>query len=317
MDYFKIIKRAAEITWKHKSTWLFGVLTAIFQGRSGFNYNFNSGNNVDFQAFPNRYQDIVEALLSPLVLIVVALSVLILIVLSIFLGFSARAALIGMVRDVEIDGRTSIGRGFRWGWRNWLALFGLNLAVYIPFTVFAVLVTLLLIAPAITGFAFEKVALGVVLLILGILLLLVLLIPVGLALALLTTLAERFRVIEGLRVFAGIKQGYRAVRKNLGTVLLFWLIMVIVGFALSIIFLPVTLLLLAPAAAFFFLDKLVLTLALGIPGVIIILFLSGLLQVFTSAAWTEFFMELTGAIPEPAIPEISAFNTGSEPVQEV
>jgi hypothetical protein len=292
MDYFGVIKRAAEITWKHKATWFFGVLYAIFQGRSGFNYNFNSS-DFDYQSFPNRYSRIADALLSPLILVTGVLLILLLIGLSIFLGFLAKAALIGMVKDAETEKQTSISRGFSWGWKNWFALFGINFAIYVPFVSLALLVTVLLLAPAIAGFIFKRVILGVVLLILAVFLLLVLLVPSAVGLSLIAILSERFRVLEELRVFQSIKKGYRAIRTNLGTVLLFWLIMVLIGFGLSVIFLPITLLLLAPAAAFFFVDKVLLTIALGIPGVLILIFLSGIIQAFSSAAWTEFFLELT------------------------
>ncbi len=301
MDYLKIIKRAAEVTWKHKSTWLFGILYAIFQGRGGFNYTFDSS---DFgsRGFPESPSEIADALLSPVVIVSAILLVLIMIVFSIFVGFLAKGALIGMIKDVEMDGQTSINRGFRWGWRNWLWLFGINLTIYVPFAGLALVVSLVLLAPAITSFVFEEIVLGIVLLILAVFLILMLFVPTAIALSLVATLSDRFRVIEQLRVFASIEKGYQALRSNLGTVLLFWLIMVLIGIVLGIIFLPIALILLAPAAALLFMDRLLPAIALGAPGTIILIFLSGLIQTFSSAAWTEFFFELTRDMsggPEP------------------
>ncbi len=292
MDYFKVIKRAVKITWSHKSTWLFGILLAVFQGRSGFNsnFNFNSG-DFDFETAPGKYPDFIDTLLSPVVLIVVIALILFLVVLSIFVGFLARAALIGMVNDVEKEESTSVNKGFSWGWSHWLSLFGINLAIWIPFTACVLVLVALFLAPGIAGFVFKQIALGIVFLILGILLLLVLIIPTALGFSMIETLAERFRVIEKKRISESISQGYQLLRSNLGTVLLFWLIMLLIGFGLGMALLPVTLLLFAPAIALIFVNVF-LGLVLGIPGLLVLIFLGGLIQTFTSAAWTVFFLEL-------------------------
>lgn len=292
MDYFKVIKRAAEITWTQKSTWLFGILLAVFQGGSRFNYNFNSS-NFNYEGNSGGYNEFIEALLSPLVLVIIVLLVLFLVVVSIFVGFLARAALIGMVKDVEAEGSTSVSKGFRWGWSYWLSLFGINLVIWIPFGFFAMLISVLLLSPAIVSFVLKQIVLGIVLLILAVLLILVLLIPAGLGLSVMEALSERFRVMKGTRVFESIGEGYRMIHENLGTVFIFWLIMLLIGFGLGLVLLPITLLLLAPAIAFLFVNVLI-GIALGIPGILILIFVGGVIQTFTSVTWTEFFLELKG-----------------------
>jgi len=291
MDYLKILKRAAEITWKHKSTWLFGFLAALFQGGGRFNYNVGS-QEVDYTKFSRDSERFMEALFSPVIILVLIVFGLILLVLSIFIGFLARAALIGMVNDVEQEGTTSINQGFRCGWSQWLSLFGINLAIWIPFAAYVILLLILLASPVAASFIFKQTVLGIVLLILAILLFLVAVVPVAIALSLVEFLSDRFRVVKRTRVFESISEGYRAIRSNLGQVVVFWLIMILVGMALGFVLLPVTLLLLAPAFVLIFVNTL-LAVLLGIPGVLVLIFLGGLIQVFTSAAWTEFFLELT------------------------
>ncbi len=292
MDYWKILKRSAEITWKHKSTWLFGFLAALFQGGGGrSNYNIGS-RDVDYTKVSRESERFLEALLSPVVILVLIVFGLVLIILSIFVGFLARAALIGMVNDVEQEGTTGMNQGFRCGWSQWLPLFGINLAIWIPFSAYVVALLVLLGAPVAASFIFHQTILGIVLVVLAILLFLVAVIPAAIALSLIEFLADRFRVVKRTRVLESIGDGYRTIRTNLGQVAVFWLIMLLVGMALGFVILPVTLLLLAPAFVLVFVNTL-LAVLVGIPGVLALIFLGGLIQVFTSAAWTEFFLELT------------------------
>jgi hypothetical protein len=292
MDYLKIIKRAAEITWVHKSTWLFGFLAALFQGGGGrFNYNIGS-ENLDYEKISRGSERFIETLLTPFVILIVVILILVLIILSVFLGFLAKAALIGMVSDIEKEGSTNVNKGFSCGWSHWLFLFGINLSIWIPFAICAIIVAFLLFAPAIAGFILKQQILAIVFLILAILLLLVAIIPTAIGLSVVELLSERFRVIKRMGVFESISEGYRLIRSNLGEIFVFWLIMLLIGMGLGLVLLPVTLLLLAPAIAFIFINVF-LAIALSIPGVLVLIFLGGLIQVFTSAAWTKAFLELT------------------------
>jgi len=290
MDYFGIIKRAFQVTWKHKSLWLFGFLSALFQGGSRVNYQFDSQ---DIQPAKVRgLERIVENLFTPLVIVVLIIVILLAIVLSIVVSFLSQAALIGMVDDVEKRGHTSVNEGFSRGWSNWLSLFGINLSIWIPFSIFAILLVILLIGPSVASFIFQQVVLGIVLVIIGILVLLALLIPTGIGLSLIEIIAQRSRVIQKRGIFESVGEGYNLIRSNLGTVFVFWLIMLLVGMAVGVVMIPVTLLLLAPVFALLFWNVF-LALLLGIPGGLVITFLSGLVATFVSAAWTEFFLELT------------------------
>ncbi len=149
-----------------------------------------------------------EALLSPFVIVIAAILILVLIALSIFVSFLARAALIGMIYDVETEEATSINKGFSWGWSHWLFLFGINLSIWVPFSIFAIILAFLLFSPAIASFVFKQIILGIVFLILAILLLLVVIIPTAIVLTLIGTLSERFRVVQKTRVFESIGKVY-------------------------------------------------------------------------------------------------------------
>lgn len=290
MDYFRILKRAAEITWAHKSTWLFGFLAALFQGGgTQLNYNINS-EDLDPEML-SRLRTIIETGLTPFIIAIAIMVVLVSVAVSIFVGFLARAALIGMVRDVEQVGSTDINKGFRCGWSHWLHLLGINLSIWVPLSVFAVMVAFMLFSPAIIGFMLKQNILAILFLIVAIILLLLLIIPTVMGLSVIELVSERFRVVKKMGVLESISAGYQLIRSNLGAVFVFWLIMLLVGAALGLVLIPLTLLLLAPAIALIFINTL-LGLALSIPAALVILFLSGLLQVFTSAAWTEFFLEV-------------------------
>lgn len=289
MDYFGIIKRAFEVTWKHKSLWLFGFLSALFQGGSRVNYQFDSQ---DIQPEKVRgLERIIEHLFTPLVIVILIVVVFLAIVLSIVVSFLSQGALIGMVDDVEKRGHTSVNEGFSCGWSHWLSLFGINLSIWIPFAIFAILLVVLLIGPSIASFVLKQVVLGIVLVVIGILALLILLIPMGIGLSLIEILAQRYRVIQKRGVFESVGEGYDLIRSNLGTIFVFWLIMLLVGMAVGVVMIPISLLLLAPVFALLFWNVF-LALLLGIPGGLVITFISGLVATFVSAAWTEFFLEL-------------------------
>lgn len=305
MDYFKVIKRAAQITWTYKSTWLFGILISFFQG-GGSSPNYNVGSSdFDYGKITGDSAGFIEKLLNPIVILAVVIIVLIVAALSIVIGFLARAALIGMVEDVEVEGNTSVNKGFSYGWSNWLPLFGINISIWFPFVICTIIVAFLLLSPAIASFVFEQQVLAVVLLIIGILLLLVLLVPTIIGLSVIELLSQRYRIIGKMGVFGSISEGYRIMRARLGEVFVFWLIMLLIGMALGIVLIPVTLLLLAPALAFAFVNVL-LAIAIGLPGIMVLIFFGGLVQAFTSAAWTEFFMELTQEKPVLGDQELSS-----------
>jgi len=287
MDYWDVLKRSLDITWRHKSLWLFGFLQALFN--AGGNFRFPSGAG-DFEEISRNAPSpqIYETFFTPLIIIILILAGIILLLLAIFVSFLSQGALIGQVLDVQETGKTSLKNGFRHGFRSWLYLFGIGLIVWVPFTIGLLIVGGILALPAIIGFLAQKIALGIILAILAVFPLIGLIIVTAIPLSLITVFAFRFRVVERTKVFESVREGYRLFRENLGPTLLMWLILVVVGmvtggaFFIIAFFVAVPVFLLATLNFWFIIP-------VAIPALLGLAFLGGLLQVFFSSVWTLTF----------------------------
>lgn len=312
MDYGKILSRALEITWKHKSLWLFGFLSVMFGGGGGrpnFSYNLNS---TDIERFTRGHPELIKVPkttgawpeIGPLLFLLLIPLVILLALVAIVVSNLAQAALIGMVTEVEDGNETSVRNGFRIGWSRWLVLFGISLVVGLAGLFYVLITGGISFLPAIMAFIGKSETLGIVLLIVGFLFFLILLLPF-IPVGIIVQLAFRQAVAGKGGVFASLGHGYHLFRANLGRTMLFWLVMVVVGMVVGFVFAVIFIFLLAPLVLSAFLTVW-LAVVLAIPVFIITLFLGGLVQVFTSTAWTLAWRELQGAAAGPAAAQMSA-----------
>lgn len=300
MDYWGILKRSFEITWRHKSMWLYGFLLALFSGGGGnFNSNINSSQQKNFTKsglshLPHISNDV-------LIILIIAAVVLFLflLALSVFLGNLSQAALIGMVEDVESEGKTSIGSGWRHGLASWWRIFVIGLLVGFPVFVVVLLLGGLVILPGVLALVVKKEVLGFALIFIGVIIFLVILLLLVIPASLVVTLAYRCRVLEQKKSVESIKEGWRLFRSNLGRVLLMWLILFAVGLVIGTVISVVSLFVLIPVILAAFVDALLVVL-LAIPVVFVLAFLQGIVQVFTQSVWTLFYKEITKPAEAPA-----------------
>lgn len=326
MEHFKILKRAFDTTWNYKALWVFGVLIALTAGGGGFsgsgsNPGRSSGGNGDIP-FPRggehfEYFPQVFAVLFIILLAVIVLAVLFWIVATIA-RYVADNALIQLVNEHEETGtQHTLGEGFRRGWsRPAWRLFLIDLVVGLPSVMIFLLFLVLAAMPLLLWFT-QDVALSIVgtFVSLGIFLPgLFLLTIIAVVIGLLRPFFHRACVLEGLGVFASIRQGFEVVRRHLGDVVIMWLLMVGVGLAWMVVLIPVMLLLMlvgalvagipallvgafvhllfSSGAAPWILGALValpiFMLVVGLPS----LFLGGLFETFKSTVWTMTYREL-------------------------
>lgn len=296
MNYWGIVKRAAIITWKHKSLWLFGVLFAIGggSGRLNTNYQFNGEElTPQFERISQRFSQIDLAV----ILAILLLAIVVVLVMA-FINFLSQAAMIGMVGDVENTGETGVRSGFKHGWSRWARLLGIILIITIPFSLIALILIGILVAPGIVALVAKKVVLGVVLLIVGILLGLVILIPSGIAVGLINLLADRYCVLEGKGVLESVANGWKFLRLNAGKTLLMWLVMLLVGIVAGIVALILGVGAIIPVVLASLVNVWV-ALVVALPLVGVFLFVVALISVFTFTAWTLFFLDLRKMQEEP------------------
>ncbi len=301
MDYFGIIKRAFQITIKHRFLWVFGFIVALAGGGGGFrsfSYSSDSG-----QSFANvgRWA---TAYLAVLILIGLILFLLWL-VMWIFSVIS-QAGLVGSVNKIESNEETSLGDGFSIGAHYFWRVLGLSiiLGLIILFLVLLILVPVVaaivvLVSQSKTAGAGLAVA-AIFCLVLAIIFVILLLVLFSAFLGVIFIYALRYIVLKDERVFASIGEAWRLVRANLSETLVMFLLLLLISAGVGIVLIIPALVIGLPAF-FAFLGgitlknaSLIVVSALGFLFLVLVLsFLGGIFETFHSTVWTLTYLELT------------------------
>lgn len=311
MDYGKIVTRAFEITRKHRALWVFGILLVLFGGGGGggnANFNFPSGGGGDLPRLPTLSSEVWQ-IITILVIALVCFAVVWLL-LSIVLRFVCRAALIGLVQELEAEQKTpTVKRGFSIGAEHFWRLLGIALVINIPLAIISLVIVgiallplLMTIVPLITtggrrapdeliAIALSGGALSLVLICCAALLLLAL----NLVIQPFYQFITRACVIQKIGVMDSIRAGYRIVRANLGKVAVLYILAIGIGIGFGLLMIPVVLLLLGIAAGVGFAvyavaqsvtPAVIVAVIVGIPMFLLLIFISGLYATFESTYWT-------------------------------
>ncbi len=296
MDYTDILRRAWQITWKHKALWLFGFLLSLFGGGGG-----TGGSQGVQQTFGAGDR------LAPLSILVIVLIALLFVAFFVVLGIVVRylslGALIGMVREAEQTGETSVGSGWRMAWSRFLPLFGIDLVMGIPAAIVALVLIGIGLSPLLLLLA-EQEAMTILAILLTVLLMLLVvgfLIVMGLVLSVLGELARRQCVLQRTGVFDSIRAGYRIGRANLRHVALIWVMLLGIGLVYGILTAALAFVgfgvAAVPAATVYAVTEtvgasLLVGLLFAIPGIVAMSLLGGVYETFRSAVWTLFYSEL-------------------------
>ncbi|MFQ5574973.1 MAG: hypothetical protein ACE5E0_05055, partial [Terriglobia bacterium] len=251
------------------------------------------------EEFPVSEAGALDQLFTPAFIIFVVFLFLSLVILAVVVANLARAALIGMVDEVETAGSTTVKSGFRQGFAAWFRVFLQSLLIWVPYVAIVLVVGGTLAIPPVLSFVAESQVLGVVLAVISGLVFVVLLVVTAIPLALISQLAVRLLVLERLGVVESVGSAYRMFRANVGQVLLVWLILVVVGTVVGFALLMVALVVAVPAFILAMISPWLL-LVFAVPGLLILAFLGGLVQVFASTTWTLAFRELQGGQGSPA-----------------
>ena len=281
MEFGRVIKRATEVTWRHKVLWVFGIAAALFGGGiksspggagQGLQYTFNSQDIERWRGTMPRFPRIpgmpfgswslgdasaLEQLLPVIVGILGILAVVALIVsiLGIIVRYTSLGALIGLVDEVEEREDTRFRTGLRIGWSRFLRLFAIDLIIGIVLAFVVVLFVLLLIIGGllVTGPIALFAGNGGSVAILGILVavaialgLVVMMALLGMALSAIVTLVREYAyracVVEKLGVLESLGAGMRLMRTRFRESLLMWLLLLAIDIALGLVTVPLALL---------------------------------------------------------------------------
>ena len=280
MEYGRVIKRAIDVTWRHKSLWVFGIAAALFGARGGgrgggggrgLQYVFR-GEDVELwrQRFPSfgwppgepwRWPQVPPFYweeLAPIIIGVLAIASvvgLVTFVVSIIVRYTSLGALMGMVNEIEETEETSLKSGLGIGWNRLLRLFAIDLIIGIAtflvvlvILILAALATIIVVVPVafLTSSGDGLGALGIILAVGAGLALLLLLILVFVALSALVTLIREFGfracVIDREGVFDALGAGIRLTRGRLREAILVWLLLLAINLALGLLAIPLAVL---------------------------------------------------------------------------
>lgn len=300
MDYGRILKRAVEITWRHKALWVFGFVLALFGGGWG------SGQGVQYRLGPS---DLARPEWALGLVLFVTVVVIALVVVGIVLSNLSRGALIGMVHEVEETGSTSVHSGWHAGRSRLVGLIGVDVITVIPAVIVAMtlialaLTPLLLLIPERAGIAQRELltALGIVLAVVLSLAVLVVILIGGAVLGIIRELAYRRCVFEGTGVWRSIREGSQMARANLRQVGMMWILLFGIDLAADVVVLPLAVAGFGLAAGIgvsvyaatrSVVSAVVVGMILGVPVLLVMSFVRGVYLAFRSTAWTLLYREL-------------------------
>ena len=312
MNFGEVLSKAWQIVWKFKVLWLFGILAGCAyqgssgsgSGSSGLRYTFE-GEELppQMQEFFNRTFGAVDEWQITLIVSAIILVVLVLILIGLVLGTFGR---IGLVRGTVLaDGgaeKLSAGQLFGEGRRYFWRVLGLNLVI-------GVLSFLLVIAVALIAIFTSMFTLGLALILW--IPLLCLAVPIGWAISVLIEQMNTALVVDDLGIFEAIERGWDVFQKNIGSMIVVGLVLILGAWLAGLLIAAPFLLLMVPVGVGLFTTGQQSLLSIGlICGLIylpVLIVLGGILNAYVGSAWTLTYLRLTGKaaaaqmiVPAPA-----------------
>lgn len=276
MNYGEIISFAFSGAWKNKSIWLLGFLASMGGGAV---FNFGSGNrNIRGFSYVQDYLSQHIALLALLISLLLFFF-LIFFVLSII----SQGGLIEAARKLRLKEECRLGPCFSVGVARFWPFLGLQLLFVVVIIAFVIVLVLI----GALAFALAT-ALGIISLLF--------LIPIFLLAAFTGTMtvsfAQRMIVLDQRPVFDAIGDGFDMLRKEIGSVVLFFIIWVLLSIAIFLATLAILVPLLLPFIGIGMINVW-LAVITGLPVMLIVVYLiSGYTGTATSLMTTEFYFRL-------------------------
>jgi Protein of unknown function (DUF4013) len=333
MDYGEVLSKAWKITWKFKVLWIFGILAGCGASRGG-NFNFNNSFRTNGNGFSNSTPNLPPAVMDQIYrfahlfndpafiwkFVTIAIGVVcIIVLLEIFLGTIGR---IGLIKgSAEADaGAEKLTFGGLWKestpyfWR----VFWLSFLIGAPFVI-AFIAIAIGVGAAMIPLASNNPNMSGLLILLPVLCIFFCVIVIlAIILGFISTQAERAIVLEDKSILDGFKRGWEVLTKNLGPILIIWLITVVIGIVAAIVIaLPLLVVMVPLVIAFIanmnslnfsFTPWLVAFACIICAYVPISWFLNGVLMTYVQSAWTLTYIRITQPKQEEQTPVNSPTN---------
>ncbi len=306
LDYGSILSRAWQVTWRHKVLWIFGILAGCSRGGSSgggnnSNVQVNSQGGVDLPPQLEQFRNMDFQQYLPWI-IGIGCAILLVGLIVYVLGLIGEAGLIHGAAAVDSTGSVSFGEAWAVGVSKIVPLFLLTLLITVP----------ILLVAAVTG---GLVVLSGGILALCLIPLICVLVPVAIAISIWQFFAQYYIVLEGVGVVDSLRKSWAFLRQNWAPVLVLGLITIVISFLVGLIValpmvlavLPTLFILIGNAA-----QNTQPDLAAFLPSIVcgalylpVLIVLGGILNTWSTSAWTLAFRQLTGAqavaTPLPAV----------------
>ncbi len=309
MDYFDILKRAWNITWKYKMLWVLGLFAGAGSGGSsngGSSYSGNTGSG----DYPSASVDQFTRWATDNVALI-AVGIGLLVVIGFIWWVLSIAAQGGLVHGANeaAEGRTpSLRASWGVGFSKWGRTFMIGFVLGLPVAVVAIVMALVFIAMIGGGAALgDEAAMGAALaggvcLVLPIFVVLV--VAMSLIIGIVYQLALRYGVLDDITFGQAIRRGWDDLWAKRGAFMMF-LVMILPGFAAGLIMLLFMLPFMVPAIAFAVAEKFVMAGAMFVLMALVMMVPTAVYGTFISSAWTVFFRRMTGR--EPSAKSVPAY----------
>jgi hypothetical protein len=310
MDYVDVLKRAWKITWKYKALWVLGLFAGASSG-SGNGGNSYRTSSSDFSSGSPSTDAFTRWIEQNWVAFAIVAAVLVLIGIAFWiLSVAAQGGLVWGANEAAEDRKPSLGRAWSVGFSKWGRTFMIGFVLGLPAAVLAILMVVVIItmvgggALLGSGGSSEALGAGVAAGALGGLccvlpIFVVLIIVMSVVLGIIYPLALRYGILNDITFGQAIKRGWGDLRGRRGA-FVFWLIMLLPGFAAGIVMLLILLPLMVPAIALFIAEKYVIGAVLFFLAILVMMLPSAIYGTFASSAWTVFFRKMTGLEPATA-----------------
>lgn len=304
MDYFGVLKKAWNITWRYKALWILGLFAGAGSGGSS---GGGGGGNTTYRgdsgsgSFDHSIAQLEQWIESNIVLIAVIAGVLAVIGVAFFiLSIAAQGGLVWGTNEGAEDRKPSLRKAWSVGFSKWGRVFMVGFMLVLPVLV-VLLVMLMLLVLGIGGAASlgDMAASGGALaggmccfLPLFMLVLIVLSVVIGI----IYPLAVRYAVLKDVTFGQAIVRGWEDLRGKRGAVV-FWLLMLLPAFAFGIVATVFVLPFIVISVPFFMAENFVGGFLVIVLGVLVLMLPSAVYSTFVSASWTVFFRRMTGMEP--------------------
>lgn len=297
MDYFDLLKRAWNITWRYKALWVLGLFAGAASGSSGGSPGSSSSYSEGGDELTAQWNHLTSWASDNAVLIAVAVAALVIISLALWILSVAAQGGIAHGTNEAAAGRTpSLRDSWSAGFAKWGRTFMVQLVLGLPLLFIALIIAGMVVA-AVIGGGDSGAGIGAICLAIPVLGAVV--IAASLIIGILLPVAVRYGVLLDVSFGQAIKRAWDDLWAKKG-LFVFWLVMLLPGIAYGFAVFIIVLVALVPAFVAVLAEQYIVAGALFVFTMILMMLPGAIYSTFVNAAWTLMFRHLTGMDPLPA-----------------